>query len=133
MTNNHDINLKNTIRRMEALAGRSVEPQKCRICEAVFRGVSEIQVNTALIILTLTMECQDHFKDHHPDQHPFECDLCGHRAIDGSRLKRHLMCHEPDRPREYCNICFKEFRNKVSLRTHKNMVHKVLTSDSYEK
>jgi len=110
MTNNHDINLKNTIRRMEALAGRSVEPQKCRICEAVFRGVSEIQV---------------HFKDNHPDQHPFECDLCGHRAIDGSRLKRHLMCHEPDRPREYCNICFKEFRNKVSLRTHRNMVHKL--------
>lgn len=68
-----------------------------------------------------------HFKDNHPDQHPFECDLCGHRAIDGSRLKRHLMCHEPDRPREYCNICFKEFRNKVSLRTHKNMVHKVNT------
>ena len=27
--------------------------------------------------------------------------------------------------REYCNICFKEFRNKVSLRTHRNMVHKV--------
>ena len=49
MTNNHDINLKNTIRRMEALAGRSVEPQKCRICEAMFKGVSEIQVKTAFI------------------------------------------------------------------------------------
>ena len=47
MTNNHDINLRNTIRRMEALAGRSVEPQKCRICEAVFKGVSEIQVTAA--------------------------------------------------------------------------------------
>ena len=127
MTNNHDINLRNTIRRMEALAGRSVEPQKCRICEAVFKGVSEIQVNAAFNTRNHTdkHKCQVHFKDNHPDQHPFECDLCGHRAIDGSRLKRHLMCHEPDRPREYCNICFKEFRNKVSLRTHKNMVHKV--------
>ena len=58
MTNNHDINLKNTIRRMEALAGRSVEPQKCRICEAVFKGVSEIQVTAAfktLIILITQM------------------------------------------------------------------------------
>ena len=54
MTNNHDINLKNTIRRMEALAGRSVEPQKCRICEAVFRGVSEIQVNAAFNSYTLS-------------------------------------------------------------------------------
>ena len=44
MTNNHDINLRNTIRRMEALAGRAAEPQRCRICEAVFNGVSEIQV-----------------------------------------------------------------------------------------
>ena len=41
------------------------------------------------------------------------------------RLRRHLACHRAERPREYCDICYKEFRNKVSLRTHRNMVHKV--------
>ena len=61
----------------------------------------------------------------HHGKHPFQCDVCGHKATDECRLKKHLLCHEPDRPREYCNICFKEFRNKVSLRTHRNMVHKV--------
>ena len=68
---------------------------------------------------------QHHFTESHPGEHPFECDVCGHRATDEGRLKRHQLCHEPDRPKEYCNICFKEFRNKVSLRTHRNMVHKV--------
>ena len=42
-----------------------------------------------------------------------------------SRLARHTASHLAERNREYCNICMKEFRNKVSLRTHKNMVHKM--------
>ena len=42
-----------------------------------------------------------------------------------SRLARHRASHLAERNREHCNICMKEFRNKVSLRTHKNMVHKM--------
>ena len=87
---------------------------------SVLRLLREIKSGSNLFFLF-----QHHFTESHPGEHPFECDVCGHRATDEGRLKRHQLCHEPDRPKEYCNICFKEFRNKVSLRTHRNMVHKV--------
>ena len=69
--------------------------------------------------------CQDHFAAHHAGKNPLVCDSCGHIAITETRLARHKASHLAERNREYCNICMKEFRNKVSLRTHKNMVHKM--------
>ena len=84
--------------------------QVCRLCKLQVSSLSQIL---------------EHFSQCHPGAHPFECDVCGHRSMDEVKLKKHLQCHEPGRPKEYCNICYKEFRNKVSLRTHKNMVHKV--------
>jgi len=107
----HNIkNMRNILRRMDINRGKKNDVQKCRICGKICQTLNEIQ---------------DHFKVEHHGKHPFQCDVCGHKATDECRLKKHLLCHEPDRPREYCNICFKEFRNKVSLRTHRNMVHKM--------
>ena len=69
--------------------------------------------------------CQEHFTAHHAGRSPLVCESCGHIASTESRLVRHRATHLAERNREYCNICMKEFRNKVSLRTHKNMVHKM--------
>lgn len=69
--------------------------------------------------------CQEHFSTNHAGKNPFLCDYCDHIATSEARLDRHISCHLAERSREQCNICLKEFRNKVSLRTHKNMVHKM--------
>ena len=82
----------------------------CRICGTEFRTLHDIH---------------QHFKQEHKNKHPFGCDTCGYKAKDDTKLKKHELCHQPGGPKEYCNICFKEFRNKVSLRTHRNMVHKM--------
>ena len=79
------------------------------------------------VLSTKCCLCQDHFTAHHAGKNPLVCeyDSCGHIAITETRLARHKASHLAERNREYCNICMKEFRNKVSLRTHKNMVHKM--------
>jgi len=55
-----------------------------------------------------------------------KCGICGNAFENGTRLKRHMESHGLEGiERLRCDLCEKQFRNKVSLRTHKNMVHKM--------
>lgn len=106
----HRLNVKNMVKKLTRDPAKKSEPIKCRICQASVASAQALQ---------------NHFKGAHPDELPYICDICGHKTHEEVRFKRHMVCHMPETPREYCNICFKEFRNKVSLRTHRNMVHKL--------
>lgn len=106
----HRFNVKNMVKKLTQQPAKKTETIQCRICQ--------VSLVTALAL-------QDHFKAEHETELPYICEVCGHKTHEEVRLKRHMVCHMQGRPKEYCNICFKEFRNKVSLRTHRNMVHKL--------
>eukprot|EP00092_Neocalanus_flemingeri_P034980 GFUD01038064.1.p1 GENE.GFUD01038064.1~~GFUD01038064.1.p1 ORF type:complete len:538 (+),score=118.53 GFUD01038064.1:88-1701(+) len=106
----HRFNVKNMVKKLNQDPVKKPDNIQCRICQTG-------HVNALAL--------QNHFKAKHENEAPYVCDLCGHKTHEEVRFKRHMVCHMPERPKEYCNICFKEFRNKVSLRTHRNMVHKL--------
>jgi len=106
----HKFNLNRLVGQLNMDQGGDKKEFKCRLCGEKFmygRGL------------------QRHFCLDHDGELPFECGFCGHQTSEISRYNRHLICHQVARQREYCDICFKEFRNKVSLKTHRNMVHKL--------
>ena len=106
----HRFNVKNMVKKLTRDPAKKPETICCRICQATLANSSALQI---------------HFKAEHGNELPYVCNVCGHKTHEEVRFKRHMVCHMPERPKEYCDICFKEFRNKVSLRTHRNMVHKL--------
>lgn len=106
----HRLNVQNMVKKVSRDPPKKSVAIQCRLCQAM--------VNSAQAL-------QNHFRSLHPDEFPYICNICGHKTLEEVRFKRHMLCHKPETPRELCTICFKEFRNKVSLRTHKNMVHKL--------
>jgi len=106
----HKFNASKILKKINSIPHKPAESTSCRICGQIFTSGSAML---------------NHFKTEHPTQQPFMCMTCGHTTGEEVRLRRHLACHRAERPREYCDICYKEFRNKVSLRTHRNMVHKM--------
>jgi len=52
------------------------------------------------------------------------CNICGEECSDPSALSRHMGNHG-GKDKSTCDLCSKEFRNKVSLRTHMKLVHKL--------
>jgi len=106
----HRFNINNMLKKVRGDPAKRTDTIRCRICHDSHASATALQ---------------NHFKLKHGDELPYICDICGHKTHEEIRFKRHMDCHMPERPKEYCNICYKEFRNKVSLRTHRNMVHKL--------
>ena len=106
----HRLNVNKSAKKLFPKPIKMQDPVNCRLCQ--------IQLVSAAAL-------QSHFKFEHPEELPYACSICGHTTHEEIRFKRHMLCHSSEMPREYCNICFKQFRNKVSLRTHRNMVHKL--------
>lgn len=106
---------------------------KCKECEKEHQSLSQLTEHNqkAHNLFTCDICLKTYAKKRYVQQHrkrhtqekKFQCNICGFKFFEQSKLKSHLEIHKPVTERELpykCSICMKQFHNRTGWTEHMN-------------
>ncbi|XP_033217016.1 zinc finger protein 431-like [Belonocnema kinseyi] len=124
------------------VSSSTIEPIKCRVCEAKFYTMRKCYLHSASHSSSNYYPCslcdtdspspekwREHFTEHSPSKlHDerilnYECEICQKKHVSEARLKFHLQFHEAGVKARYCQKCDKFLASESVLYNHYVMVH----------
>ncbi|XP_069615696.1 zinc finger protein 11-like [Ranitomeya imitator] len=111
--------------------------QKCGLCTAKFRGLSELRKHLASHVNDGRYTCQDCGRDFncnyflvrhqrtHTGEQPFKCKLCWRGFSQRASLVIHIRTHTGERP-YICFVCGRAFYSRSAMLRHQRSRHDIM-------